>query len=119
VVRRTKKQQHISIMENFIFFILAVWGCTHILVSSKILAPLRDWLLISSPFLGELFNCYQCTSFWVSILCFPWFEKLPKLTTHFQSLNFDFLAYGFVGSGIISFFSVFLSLLIKFSRRDI
>jgi hypothetical protein len=110
-------------IESFFFYVASVWGLTHILVSSKILSSFRDWLLIEFPFFGELFNCYQCTSFWVSMLMYFLFENLRLNTIKFEIYNIelspDFLIWGFIGSGIVSFLSVFLSLMIKMSKKDI
>lgn len=106
-----------------ITYLLTVWGFTHILVSSKILSGFRDWLLIKYPFFGDLLNCYQCTSFWVSILLYFFFQDLTLNTIGFYfsgvKISLDFLLFGFIGSGVISFLSVFLSLMIARSKRDI
>ena len=105
---------------TFIFYILCVWGLTHILVASKILEGFRNWLLINSPFFGDMLTCYQCTSFWTSMILYFFFESL-KLDTidfifHGYRISPDFLLYSFIGSGLISFVAVILSLLIKRSK---
>ncbi len=105
---------------DFIFYILSVWGFTHILVSSKILEGFRNWLLINSPFFGDMLNCYQCTSFWVSFLLYFLFDTIKLSTIDFIFYGFrispDFILYSFIGSGLVSFISVILSLLIKRSK---
>ena len=105
------------IISSVIFYILSIWGLTHILVSSKILSPFRDWIMIRSQFIGDLFNCYQCTSFWVSIILYFIFPGIDLQTSGMYILNtrisFDFIMWGFIGSGLISFISVILSLIIK------
>jgi hypothetical protein len=105
---------------TFIFYILSIWGLTHILVASKILEGFRNWLLINSPFFGDMLNCYQCTSFWSSMVLYFFFDTL-KLNTisfmiHGYRISPDFLLYSFIGSGLVSFISVILSLLIKRSK---
>lgn len=105
---------------TFIFYILSIWGLTHILVASKILEGFRNWLLINSPFFGDMLNCYQCTSFWTSMILYFFFESL-KLNTidfifHGHRISPDFLLYSFIGSGLVSFIAVILSLLIKRSK---
>jgi hypothetical protein len=96
---------------------MCVWGFTHILVSSKILSSFRDWVTIKSSFFGELLGCYQCTSFWTSILFYFVFNDLQLNTIRKNifglDLSLDFLLWGFIGSGLVSFISVFLSLIIK------
>lgn len=104
-------------------YLLVVWGLTHILVSSRILSGFRDWLLITSPLLGDLVSCYQCSSFWLSILLYFFFDNLEMDTIGFQfyqmRISLDFLFFGFLGSGVVSFLSVLLSLMIAKSRKDI
>jgi len=108
---------------SFIFYLLAVWGFTHILVSSKILSGLRDWVTIKSQFFADLVNCYQCSSFWISILMYFFFTDLRLNTPYCEfigvRLNLDFLLFGFIGSGLVSFMSVLLSLMIAKSKGDI
>jgi hypothetical protein len=105
---------------TFIFYILCVWGLTHILVASKILEGFRNWLLINSPFFGDMLNCYQCTSFWVSMILYFFFDNLRLEAINFMIRGYriipDFLLYSFIGSGLVSFIAVILSLLIKRSK---
>ena len=105
---------------TFIFYILCVWGLTHILVASKILEGFRNWLLINSPFFGDMLNCYQCTSFWTSMILYFFFDNLRLETIDLiirgYRISPDFLLYSFIGSGLVSFIAVILSLLIKRSK---
>lgn len=107
-------------MINFIFYILFVWGLTHILVASKIMDPMRNWLLINCPFFGDMLNCYQCTSFWVSIISYFMFDNidLGGISFHIRNLkiSIDFLLAPFISSGIISVFSIFISMIINRSK---
>jgi hypothetical protein len=104
-------------MTSFFFFILSVWGLTHILVSSKIMEPLRNWSLIRLPFFGEMLECYQCTSFWCSMAIYFLFNDLklnsPSLEFLGERISLDFLLFSFIGSGLISFISLIMSILIK------
>lgn len=108
---------------SFFFYIACVWGLTHILVSSRIFSSLRDWVLIKSLFWGELLNCYQCTSFWTSIIIYFVFNdlRLNTISSEFfgVTISLDFLLWGFIGSGLVSFLSVILSLIIKMAKKDI
>jgi hypothetical protein len=108
-------------MEIFVFYLLSIWGLTHILVASKIMEPLRNWLLINLPFFGDMLNCYQCTSFWTSIILYFFFNDLHIGAVSFPIMNgyrigVDVLLWGFIGSGVVSFISVLMSLLIKKSK---
>ena len=103
-------------MEKEILFLLSVWGATHIIVSSKIVQPIRDWCLIYAPKIGELLNCYQCTGLWVSLV-FYFFFDLPTLTLSFHGYNLDPLFCGFIGSGVCSLLSFLSSYLLR--KKDI
>ena len=107
-------------MIDFLYFILSVWGLTHLLVSSKILADFRNWCLIKIPFIGEMLECYQCTSFWCSLLLFSYFPGLNFGTNSFiignSCFNLDFIMASFIGSGIVSFIAVIMSMLIHKSK---
>jgi len=108
-------------METFFLYILSVWGLTHILVSSKIIEPLRNWLLIRLTFFGDMLNCYQCTSFWTSMILYFLFNDLHinaiSTTIYGYRFGVDFLLWAFIGSGLVSFISVIMSILINKSRR--
>jgi hypothetical protein len=107
-------------MEVFVFYILSIWGLTHILVSSKIFENFRNWTIIRLPFIGDMLSCYQCTSFWVSLALYPMFNdlKFGGVCLEFYGLSFplDAILCSFIGSGLISFISVIMSFLIKKSR---
>lgn len=62
-------------MELIIFF-LACYGLTNIVVSGKIFSPLRKWLDINYPKIGELFHCHMCFGFYAGILIFSMGLKL-------------------------------------------
>ena len=64
--------------------ILAVIGIVWVLSNSKLFKPFREWLTEKKRFLGELFNCWGCLSFWVAIIYF----QLP----HKELLRFIFIS---------------------------
>lgn len=101
----------------FIYYILCVFGATHILVSSKIMTGFRNWTIIKLPLMGEMLECYQCTSFWVSMIIYFFFNDLTLNTLSLNiiglNLNLDFLFFSFIGSGLVSFLALLMSLLIK------
>lgn len=103
----------------FLYYILASWGLTHILVSSKILEGLRNWTMIKIPFIGEMLDCYQCSSFWASMFLYFFFDSLEPLSISWNNLSIDFLIYSFIGSGVISYLSLIFSWLINAKPRDI
>ena len=59
-----------------LFFALASTGLTHILVESKVIEPIRDFLLLLTkkiPYVGSMLEymleCYQCMGFWSGLVC--------------------------------------------------
>ena len=53
-------------MIELLVLIILVEAITEIIVASKIMQPLREFLFRNSPFFGELVDCGYCTSVWVS-----------------------------------------------------
>lgn len=104
-------------MENYLFYILSIWGLTHILVSSKIMESTRNWLIINVPFIGDMLNCYQCTSFWASMILYFMFDGINIGSPIIFGINIGFIVWSFIGSGIISFMAVIMSILINKSKR--
>ena len=48
-----------------LFWILAAYGMTTIIVYGSIFESLRDWIISKSTFFGKLITCVLCTSTWV------------------------------------------------------
>jgi len=96
---------------------MSVWGLTHLLVSSKILEGIRNWLLIYIPFIGKMLECYQCTGFWTSLILYFLFPNLNLGSIDFNIkewyFNLDFIIASFIGSGFSSYASVLFSSLVK------
>jgi hypothetical protein len=103
-------------MQENILFLMSVWGATHVIVSSKIMSPIRNMLIVRAPKIGDVLNCYQCTGFWVSVIFYVFFD-LPTLTREFYWCNLDLLFWGFIGSGFCSLLSFMSSYLLR--NKDI
>ena len=52
-------------MTLLVFWALAAYGMTSILVWGKIFDNQRDWIKKHSKFFGDLISCTLCTSTWV------------------------------------------------------
>jgi hypothetical protein len=52
-------------MALLVFWLLAAYGMTSILVWGKIFDNQRDWIKKHSKFFGDLISCTLCTSTWV------------------------------------------------------
>jgi len=55
---------------DLIYFVLASWGMTQILVYGTIFENQRDWIMEKSNWLGALIHCPMCTGFWVGAFLF-------------------------------------------------
>lgn len=73
-------------MEELLFFLIAGYGLTNIVVKSDIAYRFRE-LFKKVNFLYDLFNCVTCFGFWVGV----------GLSFFF---NYNFLLAGFAISGI-------------------
>ena len=78
---------------SLIYFVLASYGLTQILVYGSIFNSIRP----TRGFFGELFACPMCLGFWVGVL-------LWCVNPHTELINFDdsyvtALFLGFVSSG--------------------
>lgn len=87
-----------------LLFFPATIGGTHIIVDSLIFAPIRQWLKSRLPdSMYQLFQCYQCTGYWVGVLC------------SFVLLSWNvfvaFFAGGFAGSFLAIFGGLFMNYL--------
>tara|TARA_R100000008_G_C3580059_1_gene167864 strand:- start:296 stop:604 length:309 start_codon:yes stop_codon:yes gene_type:complete len=87
---------------ELIWFILASYGMTFILVFGSIFNPIRP----TTGKLGELFHCPLCTGFWVGI--FLW-----SLNGGTELFNFEYnLINAFICGCVSSGTSYFLSMLL-------
>jgi|APGre2960657373_1045057.scaffolds.fasta_scaffold00997_7 hypothetical protein len=91
---------------NFLFFIFASIGMTHIIVEGEIFRSTRDFFDSKMPkFLSKLINCYQCTGFW-SGLAMGCVFILPQLDLFILGKIF---AAGCASSCLSYFWAMFLT----------
>tara|TARA_R100000388_G_scaffold76069_1_gene55272 strand:- start:2331 stop:2645 length:315 start_codon:yes stop_codon:yes gene_type:complete len=55
---------------DLLYFILASWGMTQIIVYGSIFESLREWIAERSFWLGTLIHCPMCTGFWTGVFLF-------------------------------------------------
>jgi len=82
---------------ELLYFILASWGMTQILVYGTIFTTARLWIMEKSDWFGTLIHCPMCTGFWVGALVFlisPWTELF---TFEYNVINM--LICGWLSSG--------------------
>ena len=93
-----------------LFWILAAYGMTTIIVYGSIFENLRNWVIKQSIFFGKLITCMMCTSFWVGAFMSL---LLGGLTNHFfNGMWFEYLFFDacftsgavWALNGIIEFF---------------
>ena len=75
--------------ENLIYFLLCSFGITELIVSSKLMKPLREFLKF------DFFSCAQCVGFWVSLGLYFLMWGKPAIVCSF--------IMAFIGSGAIFF----------------
>lgn len=67
---------HLMSLEELIVWLLACYGMTFLLCSSRILARPRAWVCRVDA-IAELLSCYFCTGFWVSLTTALWLLQTP------------------------------------------
>lgn len=86
---------------DLLFFVLACFGMTQIIVYGKIFAKVRP----TTGWLGDLFSCTMCTGFWVGLIMYVF-------SFHTSLFNFDKeMATGFILACLSSGTSYVLSAL--------
>jgi hypothetical protein len=55
---------------DLLYFVLASWGMTQILVYGTIFENQRSWIMEKSNWFGALIHCPMCTGFWVGAFLF-------------------------------------------------
>ena len=63
---------------SILFFILACYGLTMIIVQSKIMEPVREFFAARVKFIYQLLHCMMCTGFWVGFLGSIYFHYSPS-----------------------------------------
>jgi len=87
---------------ELVWFILAAYGMTFILVFGSIFRPLRP----TTGKLGELFHCPLCTGFWVGV--FLWSVNGATELFNFEYNLINAFICGCVSSGTSYFLSMLL-----------
>ncbi len=104
---------------NFMLYIVAAIGLSHLLADATIFNPLKTWLSELKPegncfyrfrfWLGQktlsMMNCYQCNGFWSGVLIYLMYLSAPYT---------NFLLWGFaisLLSPIVGFAKLYLNLL--------
>jgi len=85
---------------QLLWFVLAAYGLTQILVYST----LFKWLRNRSDKIGELFSCPMCTGFWVGVLLF-FLNGFTELFTFDYNLA-NLLICGWLSSGTSYIFCI-------------
>jgi Na+/citrate or Na+/malate symporter len=74
-------------MTKIIFWMIAAYGISTILVYGSIFSRPRNWLIHNSSFIGELIQCMLCTSMWVGMFLSIFLGSLSQAYFHFLPLN--------------------------------
>jgi len=83
-------------MTDLFLFIAASIGMTHIFVESYLFQKPRDFVsgIKQLSWLGYMWNCYQCSGMWLSILCGYLIDPCPDMAC----LPVRLFLYGCAGS---------------------
>jgi hypothetical protein len=96
---------------DFIIFVFATIGLTHILVDGSLFEPFRNFVQRFGPKkLYHLISCYQCLGFWVGLLIGYFLLGGGLVYT---------LAGGFTGSFISNWAAIYLNYLEAQSLIDL
>jgi hypothetical protein len=110
-------------------FILSIigWSITSILVNGSIFDPLRNYLIVKTPFFAKLMTCVQCSGFWVGafigiltssgILENPFSSIIYIFSEYFYQINL--LMWAFWNSGISVLLNSLLIFLLNPNRNEI
>jgi len=91
---------------DLLYFILAAYGCTQILIYGSIfnkVRPSREWL----GGFGKLFHCPMCMGFWVGIFLFGINNSTELFTFEYTFANA--LILGSLSSGTCYLMSVLIN----------
>jgi len=93
-----------------LFWILAAYGMTSIIVWGSLFESTREWIKKHSKFFGDLFSCTLCTSTWVGFFMSLFLGSISTQyfdTIWFINLFFDGMVTAggvWALNGIIEFF---------------
>ena len=82
---------------DLLYFILASWGMTQIIVYGSIFESLREWIAERSFWLGTLIHCPMCTGFWAGVFLFGINGCTELFTYEYNLINL--LILGWLSSG--------------------
>lgn len=88
-------------MVNLLIFALICYGASNIIVFGSIFESWRVfWLKNNEHFIGKLFTCMICISFWVGVLI-SYFIYSPVIINNLTSGNIAHFLDGCLASGIV------------------
>lgn len=101
-----------------LIFLFIGWSITSIIVNGKIFSPVRNYFLVTNPFIGNLLSCIQCTSVWVGALIFFPLLGFGEITGISEHPLVNYLMYPFMQSGFAVIVESFVIFLVKGSSRN-
>ena len=88
---------------SLIYFVLAAYGLTQILVYGSIFDKVRP----TTGWFGDLFSCHMCVGFWVGVLMFGINGGTELFTYEYNLVNL--LILGWLSSGTSYIFNMVFS----------
>jgi hypothetical protein len=107
-------------MMDLILFLLVSFSFCYLVVTSYIVAPVRNYFLVKYPYIGKLLSCIQCFGFWSGFL-FSLLSYFGLISINQDNIRYsDIPIFSFLLCGLLaSLFSVLAnSLIFYLNSRD-
>lgn len=107
-------------MMDIILFLLFSFSFCYLVVTSYIVAPIRNYFLVRLPYIGKLLSCIQCFGFWSGFLfsLLSYFDLISINQDNIRFSNIPLLSF-FICGLLASLFSVLSnSVIFYLNSRD-
>lgn len=107
-------------MIELILFLLISFSFCYLVVTSYIVAPVRNYFLVKYPYIGKLLSCIQCFGFWSGFIfsSLSYFELISINQDNIKFSNIPLLSFFLCGL-LASLFSVLVnSIIFYLNSRD-
>jgi len=107
-------------MMDLLLLLTISFSFCYLVVTSYIVAPIRNYFLVKSPYIGKLLSCIQCFGFWSGFL-FSLASYYNLLSIKYENIEFSHITViNFFVCGLLSsLFSVLMnSFIFYLNSRD-
>jgi len=82
-------------IDPLLFLVISFSFC-YLVVTSYIVAPIRNYFIVRLPYIGKLLSCIQCFGFWSGFLF--------SMSVYYDLLSLDYESITFSEIAIVNFF---------------